>query len=555
MPKQSIKEFKTANRDLVVRIYARKSGTLLYAKGIDVKTRIEIPGCKAKLRLPLPLNEKQVPDFERMLIRKIEVKFEKLTAPTQQNTVHSEAGIYTAAFATIDDKSIFHQDSWNDDTFNKSISYFEKQVLPLLDNLGLDISREDIRSLHEELITRAKAHSKSYGIHNNVAYNLSGRMYRIDRMYQVLRDASQTFNLLDIDLCMNNKRKKIQTEQPKALPNHMRIMLARLFFRLIATTFGGLALAAAMMLFTNLRTAESAAVYFGKIKKYNTYAKYFVEYQEKDRKATNLLKTDNAYRWVILPQIMTDLLAERYNYLISLGYSDDYIKTLPITYIEGDPSVLTRSHDISAFVRKLLLLIGCNDRYFAAIYNLMHEEPDIVDNEKVNDVSAYILRRDWATRACNVCGLKSDQVDYLIGHAIKKGQKVDYQTPESQAAMAYALERYVFDPDHSRNPAFSPIELNPGKRVDFLPSQAFVFEAKEKEVLLEITASCIEPGIAPKIIISPGSTGISITRFSIIDRPESRQTRPLIGDIMAVETYVHWIDKANNIDLKKLEEK
>lgn len=286
MPKQNIKEFKTSSKEFVVLIYIRRNGTLLFGKGIDASTRSPVPSCTAKLRLPSPLNPRQVPDYERMLAYKIEKKYEKIVMAKSKKTVYSEKGVFTEAFATIEDKSIFHRNSWNDDTFNKTLTYFENQILPRLDELGTEIGREDILKLQDNLIQMAIENKRSNANKNDATTTVSGKMFRVDYIYQILRDNSPSFNLPDIDLSMSNRHKKVQAEQPKALPDCMRIMFARLLFRLVATPFGGLALAAAMMFFTNLRTAESAAVCFGKIK----YATYFVEYQEKDRKMTNLFK-------------------------------------------------------------------------------------------------------------------------------------------------------------------------------------------------------------------------------------------------------------------------
>ncbi len=554
MQKNNIKEFNTAFKELVVRIYTRDGGKLLFGRGIDPKTREPHSGCTAKLRLPSPLNTNQLPDFERMLLKKIELKFEKKHVRKHEMPVDAEKGIYTAAFELIEDKNIFHRGTWNDQTFDDTLKYFIKKILPILDKLGLDICSEDILKLQDDLILKTSAHKRSNANKNDAASTVSANMFRADCIYQVLRDNCPTFNLPDINLSMNNRRKKVQKEQPKALPDYMRIMLARLFFRLVSTPFGGLALAAAMMFFTNLRTAESAAVCFGKIIKKDKYATYFVQFQEKDRKMTNLLKTGNAYRWIILPKIMLNLIIEREEYLIGLGHTPDIIKTLPITYESGDPEVLTSSSDISAFVRKLLHLIGCTDEYFVSNYKLMHEDPDIVDGEKVCDVSAYILRRDWATRASNICGLQPNETDYLIGHAIKKELKKNFQDSEVQAAIAYALERYVFDPNHSCNPAYEPIVLSPGEKLNRDGNQAFVFETGDKEITLELTVSCLEAGNTPSLIVSSDCTD-NITRFGIFDKPELRKTRPIIGNLIKAETYSFWINNANNINLKKLEEK
>lgn len=529
----------------------RKNGTLLFGRGIDAETRRPLPGCTAKLRLPLPLNVKQIPDFERMLVRKIETKYEKASLAKTEKPISAEKGIFSLAYAAIEDKSILHRRSWNDDTFKTSLTYFENQVLPLLDELGTDIGSDDILRLQDKLIQTAYESKRSNSNKNDATATVSNKLFRMDYIYQVLRDNSLSFNLPDIDLTMNNRHKKVQAEQPKALPDSMRILLARLLFRLVATPLGGLALATAMMHFTGL-TAESAAVFFGKIKNQGTYAKYFVEFQEKDRNISNILKTQNAYRWVILPQIMVDLLSKREEYLTSIGYTPDYIKTLPITYQHGDPSILIRSSEVSAFAKKLLFLIGCTDEYFMAMYKLMIEEPDLVDGEKITDITAYILRRDWATRACNICGLRPDQVDYLMGHSIQKDKKEDYQTPEGQAAIAWALERYVFDPDHSNNPAFIPIILSPGMKQCFDLNQGFLFEAGDKETQLEITVNCAEPGNAPCLIV-PYECADHIIRFGVWDKPESRQVRPLIGNTLTPEAYNYWISKANSIDLKQLE--
>lgn len=557
MPKQNIKEFKTAYKGLVVKIHNRNKGTLLFGKGIDPKTRRFLPGCTAKLSLPSPFNIKQLPDYELMIVRKIEIKFEKINVHKQEKHIDAENGIYTAAFELIEDKSIFQRGSWNFNTYSNTLKYFENKILPLLDKLGLDICREDILKLQDELILKTTENKRSNANQKDAATTVSGNMFRVDCVYQVLRDNSPTFNLPDIDLSMNNKRKKIQAEQPKALTNHMRIMLVQLFFRLVTTPFGGLALAAAMMFFANLRTSESVPVSFGKIIKhtsYTTYATYFVQFQEKDCKITNLLKTGNAYRCVILPKIMLDLLDKRKEYLIGLGHAPDLIEILPITYESGDPEVLIRAQDVSAFVRKLLNLIGCTDEYFLATYKLMIEEPDIVDDEKVCDVSAYILRRDWATRASNFCGLKPSQIDYLMGHSRQKEKKEDYRSYDVQATMAYALERYVFDPNHSHNPAYKPIILSSGKNLNRDANQAFVFESGNEEITLELTVSSLEAGNTLSLITSTDIAD-NLTRFGIPDKPELRQTRPIIGDLIKAEDYSYLIDKAKNINLKKLEEK
>lgn len=180
MPKADIKEFKTSNKNLFVRISMRKNGTLLFGRGIDAETRRPLPGCTAKLRLPLPLNVKQIPDFERMLVRKIETKYEKASLAKTEKPISAEKGIFSLAYAAIEDKSILHRRSWNDDTFKTSLTYFENQVLPLLDELGTDIGSDDILRLQDKLIQTAYESKRSNSNKNDATATVSNKLFRMD---------------------------------------------------------------------------------------------------------------------------------------------------------------------------------------------------------------------------------------------------------------------------------------------------------------------------------------------------------------------------------------
>lgn len=465
---------------LNVRLTIRGNGTILFGQGVDATTVRIIAGCTAKHRLPAI--ETQIPYVERIIAKKIEEKHKKMTETSNQRIeVNIEEGIYTAAFESITDLNLLRKHSWGDGTFNPSLTYFKRKILPRLDCYGYEIDMECIKKIQEELVQIAVTSNRGNMNPIDAENSVRNQMYRANYIYQRLREYSPYYILPDLDLEMGGTRKKAQQELPKALPDSIRIMLSRLLYRLSETTIGGLALGVALMFYAGTRPAEAAAVNFSEIKYYGTYGTLLIYKQEKNRVPTIILKSKNAYRCIILPKIMLDLISIRKAYLINQGLSSEYIDKLPITYSDGDPNTLTRSQNISALGKKLLRLCGYSDQYLSEWYEVMRNKVDKVDEEIVDDVSAYILRRDWTTRACDVCGLKQDQVDYLLGHANSKKKKNDYLTPECQSKIAYCLERYVYDPEHTGNPAFSPVLLNQGDNFDLDLNQAFLFVSGNSE--------------------------------------------------------------------------
>ena len=69
-------------------------------------------------------------------------------------------------------------------------------------------------------------------------------------------------------------------------------------------------------------------------------------------------------------------------------------------------------------------------------------------------------------------GLSLYETDRLLGHVstnqsgkkAAKTQSIDLNNPETQAAIAEKMERYIFDPRFSLNPACKPIRLSEAKK-------------------------------------------------------------------------------------------
>ena len=538
----------------MVKVSQRGTGNGLYLEGhgIDTNTGRLIPGTSVKRKLQAP----ESMDFVSATVAYlVEQKYLAIHCPERPKAVAVPEGLYTNALkkAIAENKTSLQKGGsrgWNDETFEKTLVYCLNNVFSRLDRYGKEISEEDIHSIQEELIQKACENKRGNRNRADAERSVAAQLYRADYVYQRLRE--QNPELPRLDLKMDKTGPRIQAEQCKALPDKVRVQLAHLLLRLLSTPFGGLALAAAFMLFCGLRTSEAAGVFFNDIRYHGTFGSLFVSRQEQNGEIINNLKTKNAYRNVILPKILLDFLDIRIAFLQHLGFSVDRIQELPIACTAGNPETLTRSNAISALVRELLQLCGITDEFFQTVRDLTDREPDMVDGEKVMDLAAYTLRRDWGTRACHFCGFTMDQVDYLLGHAPKSNRRQDYLTTEKQKELAWKLERYVFDPAHSAHPYFCPTGIAPGTENKYPASQAFRFCVEQRKLELRILFKYLEPKDSVKLVLTPDVTP-EVKLNSFDDSPEMRQSRPLIGALNPEALIRNWISEADDINLSRWE--
>lgn len=554
--KSNQKLLSTNRPELMVKVSQRGTGNGLYLEGhgIDTNTGRLIPGTSVKRKLQAA---ESMDSVAFAVAYRVEQKYLECHSQEKPKADTFNEGLFTDALkkGMAENKESLKKggrNGWNDETFQKTLTYCFNNVFPRLDRYGGEICEEDIYSIQEELIRKAAESKRGKRNRADAERSVAAQLYRADYIYKRLRE--QNPDLPRLDLKLDKIGPRIQVEQCKALPDKVRVQLAHILERLLSTPYGGLALAAAFMLFCGLRTSEAAGVFFRDIGYHDTFGSMFVQHQEQNGKITDILKTTNAYRSVILPKILLDFVDLRIAFLQDLGFSRDRIMELPIASAAGNPEILTRSNMISALVRELLLLCGITDDFLQVTRDLTDWEPDIVGEEKVIDVAAYILRRDFGTRACHICGFTMDEVDYLLGHAAKSRRLHDYKTPEKKKELAWKLERYVFDPDHSAHPAACTQTIEPGTEKEYAASQALKFRAETRKES-EFSVFCQEPGDLVKLVLPPGVTP-EYEKYEwklCSDSPEARQSRPLIGALTPEALIRDWISEADEIDLSRWE--
>ena len=419
---------------------------------------------------------------------------------------------------------------WNESTLRAAVSYLIHQILPRLDQLGSSPTGDDIAKLHAQLVEQASNSKHSLGVSARARYNLIGKLRRCDALYQRMGELLRDWSLPDMDLRMEGSRVP-DVEQYKSLPEEVRIRFATVLARLAPTPFGGAALCLAFMQLCGLRTAESAALYFRDMAQEAGMELFWVTKQREGTELTDILKTANAYRRLPLVRFLSDMVEARRVWLRGQGFSNEQIMDLPLNGHPKNPKAPIDSGAISAIGRRLLQICGCSGReYWDNVRTLMAEEPDTtVSGRRMTDAMTYVLRRDFASRAANVCGISKLALDWILGHAanVPAHRKRAFFGIESMLRLRKELERYVFDPDHSGHPAFSPAVVE-AEKPGSLPAYGSVRLVAKEDLELTLCASALDAYQPVHIQVSGGEI-LHSANVSILDLPEERHTRPLPG--------------------------
>lgn len=449
---------------------------------------------------------------------------------------------------------------WAGSTFRMTRSYFLLQILPRLDRLGVNPTPEDITKLHNDLVEQASENKNSLGISSQARKNLVYKLRRCDALYRQLQILMPECCLPDLDLRMEGAAVP-DMEQVKSLSEAVRLLFAALLMRLAETPWGGVALSLAFMMLCGLRTSESGALFYDNITWSGGIGTIWVNKQLSGDGLTEILKTSHAYRRLPLVQYLEDMLAVCREWLSGQGYTQEEILRMPILGHPADPTKLIHSNLLSAAGRLLLQICGCKEQDWEKVRALMLTEPDTqIDGSRMNDMTAYVLRRDFASRAANVCGIKAKALDMALGHKVKLSihERRAFYSDESMEQFCRELERYVFDPNHTRNPAFSAIPVNTEPcMISPVPYTKSTFFAPEDGVL-EFTAETLDAGQPIRLEISCGEL-LKIQQFSAVDQPDERHARPLLGKIHEQVYYEETIagaldEKLRQAAVKKLEE-
>ena len=544
--------------NLYIRYGFREHNTIVVGTLVD-KDSLPIPGVKNAQHKIRP--KESVGDAKDFVKSKLMEKYQKAFFPcsgTPGKHPYTDALKEFCSFYPTPEEQQQHLnwENWATSTFRGTYTYLCNRVLPRLDKLGVNPGPEKIQPMQEELVDlivtgKPQDEPLSKETVSQIRQNLLYKMRRCDILYRQLQLLLPWRNLPDLNLRMKGEAVP-NVEQCKSLPDPVRIRFAAILRQQMESPYGGVALCLGFMFFCGLRTAESAALTFGDI---HTSGETWTVQVKKQLSGTNVtptLKTESSYRRLPLVQFLKDMVSTRKAYLQTLKHAKktaeeeskeepmDHlsIDNLPISYQPGTSQLFVPSSQISAAGRALLLASGCTVSYWEDMLDLMSGKLDLSqDGEKLRDITAYALRRDFASRAANSCGVTERELDLALGHKIRCSavEKRAFYSLPSLSAFRQKLENYIFDPKHTAHPSFLPIVVDGAQDLTLLPvTQARLFFKKDTVIRLNLLS--LDAGQIIQANFSDGKV-LHQKQVPLEDLPVERSARQLLANVPSPGWY------------------
>ena len=364
--------------------------------------------------------------------------------PTDQNI--SLAG---QAFKAVTDDAELYFSRWAKSTRKAAFSYFRLNILPFVEGHQQDVLRTDVEELYANLVQKALTNGNSLKEDSQARSIANSHLADAVIIYGAMMNYDK--NLMPIDFTPFGGGRGVRPEMAKSLPQDVRDEFTHRL-ETLADSEPEMVFGAVLMFDGGLRTAEAAAVWPDDIVVRDGYRAVTVQYQERDGMKDSALKSNDAYRNVPLSEWALEMVQR----------CASIIGSKP----EENKKALSRARNLSAWIREQLQECGADSKLEQAAYQLMSYEPDPdFDDNPTTDVTAYILRRDRASRWDDTCGLTSKEIDYYLGHAqddpIRKYSR--YGRPEYLKEVSKKLEQYVYNAEYSKHPGLEPISITEDK--------------------------------------------------------------------------------------------
>lgn len=495
----------------------------------------------------------QLPEKMQFLVGRLTKKYQETAKKAVSMKLINKPFSQAYESLTDEERISLCPPTWRaESTRKQGLAYFSSTMLPLLDAIGLEIDAIDRNKILEAMQRAAEKNGNFSGNPLATAGKVAQHVKDFNILYPRLCNLRPQYGLPEVVLHVPGQTKNVQAEQCKALPEEIRIQLAAILLRLIPN---GLALGGILMLTAMTRTAEACAPTFGNIVFFDTFAVFGVLWQSDGKVRIPDLKTESSYRVVILPRFAVDAFRMRMSWLRDQGFSDEEILKMPVVSAPNDPTRMASPNDLSSFLRELFSLLGFTSSYWETVDSIMRLEPDLNDDKTpLQDPTAYVLRRNGCTMCCNVCGMDPDLVDALMGHALSPRCTTAWdrhiRRPDEWPHIAEQMEKVIYHPDHSANPAFSPVCIHSDMNV-FSPKSGnpcYQFVAKsDRAIDVEIQVDTMEAG--DSIMLCSTAKGIQASSETLyLDQPNN--AIPILGVIHERSYYEALFDAADAIDLR-----
>lgn len=385
---------------------------------------------------------------------------------------------YAQAYAELKSANVLHQlcpVEWRaESTRRAALTYYERRSIPLI-QLMLDRMGDPLALQEAQQEYLALARSRTDRGEANAIETANAHINAANLLYEASRHLLPQYDLPPIEVPLFAAGGVVPPEQAKALPRDDLVRLAELIR--LDSTETPLAAGAALMLCCLLRPAEVCPRY-GEIIDFGSFGVYAAVHNVSSGKRVSTMKTRNAYRQIVLPKYVMDIVRNSREALRRQGYSDEDIKDAYIVHHRQDIHRPADPRDISRYVKNKLELLGYNSTYWCGMELVAQTEPDADERgNALTDVTAYLLRRSGCTYLCNCTSVPLPDgrsvmphglVDALMGHRLR-GEDAWWaewiRREDNWPIIAQVLEGIILDPDHSAHPAYALAASNSSPQV------------------------------------------------------------------------------------------
>lgn len=201
--------------------------------------------------------------------------------------------------------------------------------------------------------------------------------------------------------------------------------------------------AAIAMFLTGARTSEATALSWKHFKEYRAGYWELIRYDvsEKDsREVTMGGKTNNAFRYLPLPDFFSRLLLERREFLLT-KYTEDALQELPIACRGTQYEVRCTQRELNRCMKNVYQNSGVEEEVFFDAYKEIRDDASLAADCE-GKATAYLARHQFAT-ALAYSGASMGDIYTLMGHKEEDEnvKKSDYANPDQLASLADKLNR------------------------------------------------------------------------------------------------------------------
>ena len=482
------KNFPTTDPNIFVHItYSPQSDGRVRLTGYPCYTDGSVKVDGTKPARCTAFNEDCISATEQMLINKVMSKLNTVKQIAQKPVSSKPVSDVEATLQKINAQAepSIYQPNWSKSTQDRAISHYLSSFFPFIISLDEDpIPDSTIDAYLDESITRTMEHGRSSGRILTATNTARSALHQDLVIHKYLCDNYPELGLPTIYYQLKYKEATKHIELYKSLPDHIHYAFTEKLESCVDSE--PLYVFHAVLIFDGaLRTSESCAVGPDELTDYNEYSVVTVLWQMKDGNRTDELKSPAAYRLTVLSAWGRNMLYRCLDVMQAQGITDNYIY---------EPSKLSR------WIREKLLECGLKEAHFTIASHMQKMEKD----ELPTDITAYILRRNRASRWRNICGLSADSIDYLLGHVrhAASSKPLDYSLPDMQRDIAAFLERDAYHSDDDTK----VVALSGASDQHLVPYQHVrIINDSDLPLQIRITGTANECGTIGQLIVPSAS--------------------------------------------------